>query len=533
MEVDGPPSATVTEPCLPGAMADAGSRFGDYTLAADPAMAQGEGGYGESAAVKKQMHVLPRDSRAPADGQVTVGDTDLEPMIARGHCSLGPGEAVACGSSQIGGAPIALATRSLEEAKESSDLLETAQVLSEIGAPLLTESQEVATEGPTDPFAKGPERHVLVLSTVPQESLELREPEEVILELPNGINMYGKDLAAITELVHPTQVLLQTGLRRFTLATADAVISAGSLVFTVSQETSQEEPSAKQEDPEVEMEGKLYKCYFCSLTFSRRGNYVRHKKIHMVNTEEDARYKCPHCDRQFIQHCDLRRHAHMHTGTQPHKCDLCGKGFLRASDLVVHRRFHTKDRPFQCSQCQKSFFQSGDLRRHVRNIHMTNARMLSCGHCRKKYTKEATLLHHIQTMHQDVLLQTLEEQGQHSSEVILSEAGSMAEDQSPMSTCGPEHVEAGSVIPALPAEAEGSEEIVLEEVPATEIHPSLPAQLLEATVAESGRGQSQALLGCSGTLPTLVVIDVPLEETLRTDHAALAEGGEVNSPAVK
>ncbi|XP_067909239.1 uncharacterized protein [Heterodontus francisci] len=489
MEVEECSSETVSELIITSETAEAARQLCAYNLMPAPATAQGEEGHRMDMQV--ETYPVPQDGKAPVDGLVTVSNPDSELMTTHGDCPLVPDEVVASGSGQINGVPAAVT--------ESSDLLETAQVLSEIAMPLLTESHEVETEEQADPFAEGPERHVLVLSTVPQDSLELQVPEEVILELPNGIKMNGKDLAAITELLHPTQVLLQTGHRKFTLATADAVISAGSLVCTVSQETSQEEPFAKQEDPEVEMEGKLYKCYLCSLTFNRRGNYVRHKKIHTVNTEEDARYKCSHCDRQFIQHCDLRRHAHVHMGTQPHKCDLCGKGFLRASDLVVHKRFHTKDRPFQCSQCQKSFFQSGDLRRHVRNIHMTNARMLSCGHCRKKYTKEATLLHHIQTMHRDVLLQSLEKQRQQSSEVIISEAGSMAEDESPLSTSGPGPLDAGSVSSAVPVEAERSEEIALEEETTTvcgsETCPSIPGQLLEPT--DSAREQTQAYLGCS------------------------------------
>ncbi|GCB65869.1 hypothetical protein scyTo_0010020, partial [Scyliorhinus torazame] len=90
--------------------------------------------------------------------------------------------------------------------QENSDLLEMAQVLSEIAMPSLTESHEVETEEQADPLAERSERHALVLSTLPQDSLELQMPQEVILELANGIKMYGKDLATITELLHPTQV---------------------------------------------------------------------------------------------------------------------------------------------------------------------------------------------------------------------------------------------------------------------------------------------------------------------------------------
>ncbi|XP_051882818.1 zinc finger protein 546-like [Pristis pectinata] len=513
MEVDGHPLAPVNEISIVCEAAEAASSRDGSDSSSDPAVAQGEEGQGV-ATVDSQMEANPsrEDNQAPESG----------PDAAHATCSSLPhvSEGTASGSGQITGAPVAATAQRLEVAKESWDLLETAQVLSEIAAPLLPKSSPLEADRQVEPFAEVSDPHVLVLSTVQQEHTELQVPEEVILELPNGIKMYGKDLAGITELLHPTQVLLQTGPRKFTLATADALLSAGSLVFAVSQETSQEEPLVKQPDPEVE--GKLYRCYLCSLTFNRRGNYVRHKKIHMVNTEDDTRYKCPQCDRQFIQHCDLRRHAHVHTGTQPHKCDLCGKAFLRASDLVVHKRFHTKDRPFQCSQCQKSFFQSGDLRRHMRNIHMTNARMLSCGHCKKKYTKEATLLHHIQTVHQDILLQTLKEQGQHSSEIMVSEAGSVAEEERSLSTYRLEHTGTGSIIPAPLIDPAACEETALEKAHGSqysELHPSVSGQHLETTIPDSTREQTQALLGCSGSGPSLVLIDMhPTATTQERPH---------------
>ncbi|GCC33043.1 uncharacterized protein [Chiloscyllium punctatum] len=520
------PSATVSELIIASETAEAARQPDTYSLPLEPTPAQGEEGHRAATAVDKQPEALPvpQGSQAPVEGLVVVGSSASEPMTVCGNGTLlldVREEAGTPGSSRVHESP----TQSPEQVKvkENMDLLETAQVLSEIAGLPLVENDRPEAEEQAEPLTERPERHLLVLSTVARESLELQVPQEVMLELPNGIKMYGKDLAAITELLHPTQVLLQTGPRKFTLATADTVISAGSLLFTVSQETNQEEPLAKSQDPEVEAEGKLYKCYLCSLTFNRRGNYVRHKKIHMVNTEEDARYKCPHCDRQFIQHCDLRRHAHIHTGTQPHKCDVCRKGFLRASDLVVHKRFHTKDRPFQCSQCQKSFFQSGDLRRHIRNIHMTNARMLSCGHCRKKYTKEATLLHHIQTVHQDVLLQTLQDQGQHSSEVNLSGIGNTADTESPLHTYGPEDVEASSASSALPVKAERNEEPSLAEVSATACD-TKTGQLLVPTVTANTREQTGAFLECSATVPNLVLIDMEITGT--TEETASPLGGQ-------
>ncbi|GCB65872.1 hypothetical protein scyTo_0010021 [Scyliorhinus torazame] len=158
--------------------------------------------------------------------------------------------------------------------------------------------------------------------------------------------------------------------------------------------------------------------------------------------------------------------------------------------------------------------------------------MLSCGHCRKKYSKEATLLHHIQTIHQDVLLQTLEEQGQQSSET-----GSMAEDEGSLHTYGSEDMEAGSANSALPVEAERGEEIALAEVIATECgtesHPSLPGQLLEPVATDSTREQSRAFLGCSGTVPSFVLIDMEITGTTEETACPPGRGSDVNYSAVK
>ncbi|XP_042192725.1 zinc finger protein 583-like [Callorhinchus milii] len=167
------------------------------------------------------------------------------------------------------------------------------------------------------------------------------------------------------------------------------------------------------------------------------------------------------CECKYRAHCPRLQH--------------CVCGFLRASDLVVHKRFHTKERPFRCSQCHRAFYQSGDLRRHVRNIHMTNARMVTCHHCHKKYSNEATLLHHIQAVHQDPQLRPAEgEIQQHTSEVVLCESESAAGEADVM---GADQV-CGTSEPPARVEA-NSEDILLEEVPATvfasETYP-LPAQ---------------------------------------------------------
>ncbi|KAL8613326.1 hypothetical protein ACOMHN_052566 [Nucella lapillus] len=150
---------------------------------------------------------------------------------------------------------------------------------------------------------------------------------------------------------------------------------------------------------------KCYKCDLCTAVFSRMGNYTRHRKIHTLNLKEDIHFKCPYCERPFLQRCDMNRHIAVHTDQYPFRCQTCNKGYIRKSDLVVHERFHSKNKAFKCDTCGRAFYQSGDLSRHKRFVHMEQSQ-LSCGHCHRKYASEVTLIRHIKTAHNDILLQS-------------------------------------------------------------------------------------------------------------------------------
>ncbi|CAG2106976.1 unnamed protein product [Medioppia subpectinata] len=152
-----------------------------------------------------------------------------------------------------------------------------------------------------------------------------------------------------------------------------------------------------------------FKCELCNSTFTRLGNYTRHKKIHSYPSKEDQRFRCDICSKSFIQRCDLARHLHIHRGTEPHRCSQCGKGYIRHSDLVTHQRFHNKEKIFSCPHCSKGFCQRGDLNRHLRSIHL-QLKPILCSHCHKKFAKEETLLRHINSSHRDLIEDTTDPQ---------------------------------------------------------------------------------------------------------------------------
>ncbi|XP_076345943.1 uncharacterized protein LOC143244706 isoform X3 [Tachypleus tridentatus] len=164
-----------------------------------------------------------------------------------------------------------------------------------------------------------------------------------------------------------------------------------------------------------------FQCELCSASFSRMGNYTRHKKIHAVPTKEDHRFHCSVCEKNFIQRCDLTRHMHIHSGTEPHRCSQCGKGYIRHSDLITHQRFHNKEKPFICSQCHKGFSQRGDLNRHLRSIHL-QVKPLTCGHCNRKFVKEATLIRHMQITHRCLILESIKDRTAEEDNAAVNES---------------------------------------------------------------------------------------------------------------
>ena len=90
-------------------------------------------------------------------------------------------------------------------------------------------------------------------------------------------------------------------------------------------------------------------------------------------------YKCQDCDTFFETKRYLKRHvSKVHLKMKPLKkfiCYECQAPFEQKQRLEYHmNKDHLNFKPNECDMCKKSFYVKANLKRHLKTIHMEEAK---------------------------------------------------------------------------------------------------------------------------------------------------------------
>eukprot|EP00479_Gromia_sphaerica_P012430 TRINITY_DN655_c0_g1_i1.p1 TRINITY_DN655_c0_g1~~TRINITY_DN655_c0_g1_i1.p1 ORF type:complete len:300 (+),score=73.07 TRINITY_DN655_c0_g1_i1:112-1011(+) len=80
-------------------------------------------------------------------------------------------------------------------------------------------------------------------------------------------------------------------------------------------------------------------CPICHKTFSRKGNMVRHLKLH----QGIKPFECEECLKRFSTRCNLESHRKTHSKQPLTTCEFCGRQFRRIAFLRRHIKAHSEN----------------------------------------------------------------------------------------------------------------------------------------------------------------------------------------------
>ncbi|OTF78674.1 zinc finger domain-containing protein, partial [Euroglyphus maynei] len=113
-----------------------------------------------------------------------------------------------------------------------------------------------------------------------------------------------------------------------------------------------------------------------------------------TGTREKKPYHCTHCDRQFVQVANLRRHLRVHTGERPYACELCTSKFSDSNQLKAHMLIHKGEKPFECNKCMGRFRRRHHLMHHKCPKDEANVGRPRRGRRPRAYDQLSHSLHH-------------------------------------------------------------------------------------------------------------------------------------------
>ena len=136
------------------------------------------------------------------------------------------------------------------------------------------------------------------------------------------------------------------------------------------------------------MSGGVYKCPWCSQSFSQRSGLKDHFRIH----SDEKPFSCHICEKSYTQRKNLLYHLRAHSGEKPYQCDQCSQSFRSKDHVQSHMKAHSECKFFECPLCKKQFTRKDNCLRHV-SLH--NEPTHRCHVCRKSFRRKDNLQAHM------------------------------------------------------------------------------------------------------------------------------------------
>ncbi|XP_070502544.1 zinc finger protein 260-like [Chironomus tepperi] len=140
---------------------------------------------------------------------------------------------------------------------------------------------------------------------------------------------------------------------------------------------------------------KPHVCQICNRGFSMSSNLQKHLDTH--STEKP--YQCSYCGQYFKTQRSLKFHTVCyHQPEAKVKCTHCDKSFVNKSYLKMHMLYHTGEKNFTCTICNSKYYKSSHLKRHIQNVHF-KLRLMKCDYCASDFVRKETYKAHIISHH--------------------------------------------------------------------------------------------------------------------------------------
>lgn len=155
---------------------------------------------------------------------------------------------------------------------------------------------------------------------------------------------------------------------------------------------------------------RQFECYVCHKSFNRKSNLITHSRRYHTNIKP---FRCKYCSLSFLRTTELLKHVIFHTGDTRNQCRQCKLVLSSQERLEKHKKTHAVSSNFQCHMCgalKKNL--SSHMRLHAKvcdkkfnhsslnqvtdvNKDKTDQTFFDCEICKKRFSRKSNFIAHL------------------------------------------------------------------------------------------------------------------------------------------